>query len=110
MARNRPQKSNGTLYFNTILRSVNSGGSFSIELNLPSTDDGIFLTPLGSSDANPDEIYTASRLGFIGTQTSGDLDINPNQQQLGYLAWLLGQSFRTQSRSSLGRVWHRIFQ
>ena len=58
-----PKKVIGTLYFNTILRSMNSGGSFSIELNLPSTDDGIFLTPLGSSNANPDEIYTASRLG-----------------------------------------------
>jgi len=68
----------GTQQFTAVYRSLNGGISYNGALDR-SNNDGIFLTPLASSDAAPDEVYTVSATGVWRTTDFGD---NWNQTHL----------------------------
>jgi len=60
----------GTQQFSQVYRSLNGGTSFSISLSVGSSS-GLFLTSLASSDAAPNEVYTATDRGVWRTANFG---------------------------------------
>jgi len=64
-----PDKVMGTSQFTRVYRSVDGGYNFSSSLSISS---GLFLSSLASSDAAPDEVYTATAGGVYRTTNFGD--------------------------------------
>jgi len=61
----------GSKQFSQVLRSLNGGSSFGNSLTL-SRSDGVFLTPLASSDDAPDAVYTVGARGVWRTTNFGE--------------------------------------
>jgi len=64
-----PSKAMATQQFTNVRRSRDGGNYFGRSLS--KTQSGIFLTPLASSDAAPDEVYTVSTSGVWRTTDFG---------------------------------------
>ncbi len=63
-----PNKIMGTIQFTFVLRTVNGGTSWAGSLQ---PENGLFITPLASSDTAPEEVYTLNGSGVWYTRNFG---------------------------------------
>jgi len=90
-----------TQQFSRIYRSVDGGSTFSSSLTvLPLT--GLFLTPLASSDAAPDEVYT---LSISGVWRTTDFGINWSETQISSRWWSWSGCTIRVSKANVSIVW-----
>ena len=87
-----PDKIMGSIQYSSIHRSVNGGTSWAASPGMPyDTDNGQFLTTLGSSDLAPDNVYTTKRGGvWYSRDFGGSWTLAPITQ--GWRPWSGGKA------------------
>jgi len=97
-----PNKAMATKQLSTVYRTLDGGTSFALSLTKDNALDGVFLSPLASSDEAPNEVYTVGRKGVYRTLDFGD-NWSHTQISSNWRAWS-GCSVRV-SKANANFVW-----